>query len=87
MAEDHSSDDLSVSVPSLDRISIRAVVVFGDEDPSEALAQAGIFEPVEIPIVIGDASELPPGSFGDPVAGNVEGLLELDITDETTGVG
>jgi hypothetical protein len=87
MADDPTSDDLSFAIPALDTISIRAVIVFDGEDPSEALAEAGIFEPVEIPIVIGDASELPPGSFGDAVGGNIEALLELGISDERRGTG
>ncbi len=47
-----------------DRVSIRAVLVHDGEDPGPALAAAGIFDPIAIPVVIG---EHPPtsGMLGD----------------------
>jgi hypothetical protein len=40
------TDDPLNSIPTFDRVSIRAVVTSGDESPNQALSEAGIFDPI-----------------------------------------
>jgi hypothetical protein len=44
------SDTPPDRIPNFDRVSIRAVVVEDGEDPSQALAAAGIVDPIALPI-------------------------------------
>ena len=69
---DNPLDDL----PAFDRVSIRAVLVRGGEDPSAALAEAGIFDPIALPVVIGDDAGLFGGILGDGITRNLTGVLE-----------
>lgn len=71
-------------LPDFDRVSIAAVLVCGDEDPTAALAEAGIFDLVAIPVVIGDDAGLAGGILGDGLTPNLTGVLETvyeDIAD------
>lgn len=63
-------------IPSYDRVSIRAVVVDDDEDPGQALSEAGIVDPIALPVVFGE--DPPDRSFGDGFTPNVTAVLEPD---------
>jgi hypothetical protein len=63
-------------IPSFDRLSIRAVLVRNGEDPTQALAAAGIFDPVALPVMVGEAA--PGVSFGDGFSPNLTVVLEPD---------
>jgi hypothetical protein len=70
------SDNPLDRIPSFDRVSIRAVVVRDDEDPSQALSDAGIFEPIALPVLLGE--DQPDFSFGDGITPNLTAVLEPD---------
>ncbi len=78
-------------IASFDRVSIRAVIVSDDEDPSQALSEAGIFDPISLPVVFGE--DQPDFSFGDGITPNLTGVLEpdqevdeFDSTDQPSGI-
>jgi hypothetical protein len=75
---DNPMDDL----PSFNRVSIRAVLVTDGQDPKAALAAAGIFDPIAIPVVLGEGSSLSGGILGDAVTPNLTAVLEPDREDE-----
>jgi hypothetical protein len=70
------SDNPLDRIPSFDRVSIPAVVVSDDQDPSEALLELGIFEPISLQIVMGE--DPPDFSFGDGITPNLAAVLEMD---------
>ena len=70
------SDNPLDRIASFDRVSIRAVVVSDDEDPSQALSEAGIFDPISLPVVFGE--DQPDFSFGDGITPNLTAVLEPD---------
>jgi hypothetical protein len=70
------SDNPLDRIPSFDRVSIRAVVVSDDEDPSQALMEAGIFDPISLPVVFGE--DQPDFRFGDGITPNLTAVLEPD---------
>ena len=85
------SDDPLDRIPSFDRVSIRAVVVSDDEDPSQALSEAGIFDPISLPVVFGE--DQPDFTFGDGITPNLTAVLEpdqevdeFDSTDQPAGI-
>nr|WP_294555662.1 hypothetical protein [uncultured Rhodopila sp.] len=54
------------------RVSVRALLAGDGEDVTQALAQAGIFDPVAIPVQLD-----PQGGFlGDGITPNLTGVLE-----------
>jgi hypothetical protein len=55
-----------------DRISFSAVVVKDGEDPGPALAAAGIFDPVALPVTFGE----PDIGFGDGITPALTAVLE-----------
>lgn len=61
-----------------DRISIRAVLAADGEDVTQALAQAGIFDPVAIPVQADSTA----GFLGDGITPNLTGVLEADDADD-----
>ena len=63
-------------IPAFDRISIRAVVVADGENANDALAKAGIVDPITVPVVFGE--EAPSAGFGDGMTPNVVAVLEFD---------
>ncbi len=75
------SDNPLDRIPAHDRVSIRAVLVRAGEDPGPALARAGIFDPIAIPVVVGDSADLVGGILGDGVTPNVTAVLETDHQD------
>ncbi len=71
-------DDALDSIPALGRVSVRAVLVRDGEDPGPALAEAGIFEPVAIPVALADGAAMSGGILGDGITPNLVGVLESD---------
>ena len=72
-------DDLAQRFAKANRVSIRAVLVSDQGvDIHAALAKAGIFEPVAIPVLLGDKPNLSSGILGDGITPNVTGMLEPD---------
>jgi hypothetical protein len=69
-------DNPLARIPSFDRVSLRAAVVPDGVDPGPALAAAGIFDPIALPIVFGENP--PDRSFGDGFTPNVAAVLEYD---------
>ena len=74
------SNNLLDGIPSFDRVSIRAVVVCGGEDPTQVLSEAGIFDPVALPLVLGE--DQPDISLGDGITPNLIAILEPDQEDD-----
>jgi hypothetical protein len=68
-----------------DRVSIRAVLATSGQDVAKALAENGIFDPVEIPFMYADESFAGGGMIGDGCTPNVTATLELDRTGELDG--
>jgi hypothetical protein len=68
--------DLSGGPAAANRVSIRAVLARDNEDVTEALARAGIVEPVAIPVQADPAE----GFLGDGITPNLTGVLEPDET-------
>ena len=65
-------------MPTIDRISLRAVLVTGDADPSDALKAAGIHDPVVLPVVVDDGS----GSSDQSLTPGIQATLEFQATDD-----
>lgn len=59
-------------------LRIRAVLQVGDEDVSAALMQAGIFDPVTVPVAVGAEPDISQGLLGDGATDNVVGVLSWD---------
>jgi hypothetical protein len=75
------SDNPMDSLPSFNRLSIRAVLVTDGQDPRAALADAGIFNPVAIPVVLGE--DFQSGDLlGNAITPNLTGVLEPDQEDD-----
>jgi hypothetical protein len=82
------SDNPLDSLPSFDRVSIRAVLVEEGEDPAAALAEAGFTEVISIPVVLGEAADPSGGILGDGITPNLVAVLETepeDGSDPATG--
>jgi hypothetical protein len=75
------NDDPLERLPAFNRISVRAVLDTGDGDVQAALAEAGIFDPVAVPVLLGDDA-LQAGAFlGDGMTPNLVGVLVPDTDD------
>jgi hypothetical protein len=72
------SDNPMDRVSSFNRVSLRAVLVTNGQDPSEALAAAGIFDPIAVTVVLGDDPTISGAVLGDVVTPNLIGVLEPD---------
>ncbi|PPQ34644.1 hypothetical protein CCS01_10040 [Rhodopila globiformis] len=59
-------------------MSVRAVLAFDGEDVTQALGEAGIFDPVAVPALFGDAADPPGGILGDGITPNLVAEIELD---------
>ncbi len=70
-------------LPAYDRVSIRAVLVQDGEDPSAALAEAGIFDPIAIPVMLGDGADLSGTLLGDGITPNLMAVLEIVRNDSS----
>jgi hypothetical protein len=74
------SDNPLDRIPRFDRVSIRAVLVNEGEDASQALSDAGIHDPVAIPVVFGE--DRPDITFGDGITPNLTAVLETEQEEE-----
>jgi hypothetical protein len=63
-------------------VSVRAVVQHGDEDVTEALLRAGIFDPVSVPVVFGEEPDVSQGLLGDGVTPNLRAVLAHDVVSD-----
>jgi hypothetical protein len=70
------SDNPLDNIHDFDRVSVRAVVVYEGEDQSQALSEAGIFDPISLPVAFGE--NRPDVSFGDGITPNLTAVLETD---------
>jgi len=66
--------DASGGPAPANRVSVRAVLAGDGEDVTEALARAGIVDPVAIPVQLDPAC----GFLGDGIVPNLTGILEPD---------
>jgi len=78
MAAGDTSEDAIDRWQKANRLSLRCVLVTGGADPGPALAAAGIFDPIAIPVVLGDEPNLPRGILGNGRTPNLVGTLEFD---------
>ena len=69
-------------IPSFNRVSIRAVLVADGQDPHDALAEAGIHDPVAVRVVLADDPDLSGGVLGDTLTPNLMAVLEPDQPDD-----
>jgi hypothetical protein len=76
--DDSPADKLT----SMNRVSIRAVLAAEGEDVADALARAGILNPVAIPVLLDDDGHPSGVLFGDGFTPNLTGVLELDDDDD-----
>ena len=76
------SDNPLDRIPAYNRVSIRAALVHGDEDPGPALAAAGIVASIAIPVVMGEDIDLPGGILGDGITPNLMAVLETEQPDD-----
>ena len=76
-------DDPADRMAKANRVSIRAVLVsHPGVDIQAALAKAGIFNPVAIPVRLGEQPDLSAGILGDGITPNLIGVLEPDQHDQ-----
>ncbi len=78
------SDNPLDHISSFDMVSFRAVLVAQGEDPGQALSDAGIIDPVALPVILGDNPTLPTGILGDGLTPNIVAVLQ---TEQPDGVG
>ena len=72
------ADNPMLNGKAFDRISIRSVLARDGEDVTQALMQAGIFDPIAVPVVLGEAADPAGGILGDGITPNLTGVLEPD---------
>ena len=65
-------------LPAHNRVSIRAVLVHEGEDPSAALAEAGLANAVALPVVLGEQLGLSSGILGNGITPNLTAVLETE---------
>jgi hypothetical protein len=76
------NDDPMDSIPSFNRVSIRAVLVTDGQDVRAALAKAGIVDPVALHVVMGDDLDQSGGFLGNGITPNLTGVLETEHEDD-----
>ena len=77
------SDNPMDRLSSFDRVSVRAVLVHEGEDPTAALAAAGIIDAIVVPVVMGDDLDLSSGILGNGITPNLTAVLETEQQDDT----
>jgi hypothetical protein len=75
------SDNATDKLSTVNRVSIRAVLVNEGEDPSAALAEAGFVETISIPVVLGEELDLSGGILGNGMTPNLTAVLETEQPD------
>jgi hypothetical protein len=73
-----NGDDAADRLTKANRVSIRAVLVPHGKDPTKALVDAGILDPVAIPFTYADDSFGSGRAMSDGRTPNVTATLELD---------
>ncbi len=63
---------------AFNRVSLRAVLVSPGDDPGRALAEAGIVDPLSLPVVFGEDPRPPSCILGDGVTPNLVAVLETE---------
>lgn len=71
-------DDSLQRFAAASRVSLRAVLIEDGQDPGPALAQAGIFDPVAVPVVLGEDAAVAGGIMGNGMTANLSGTLETE---------
>ena len=72
------ADDAAARLQAANRVSVRAILTDDGDDVQAALAEAGIFAPVSIPVLVLDDPDEPPGFLGNGITPNVIGVLQAD---------
>jgi hypothetical protein len=75
------TDNPMDSLSHFDLVSIRAVLVHDGEDPSDAVSEAGIHDPIEVPVTMGEDMSLAEGGLGDGITPNLSAVLETERWD------
>jgi hypothetical protein len=70
------TDDPVTGGANSNRVSIWAVLAFDGEDVTQALNQAGIFDPVVVPATFSDAGDPRGGILGDGITPNLTAEIE-----------
>lgn len=79
------SDSPLDNIPIFNRVSIPAVLVQEGDDPTAALAEAGILEPIALSVLLQeDVLDPSMGILGDGITPNIQAVLESH--DETPDV-
>jgi hypothetical protein len=76
------SDNPMDKLPTVNRVSIPAILVEEGEDPSAALAEAGFVNAVAIPVIVAEELDLSGGILGNGITPNLIGVLETEQEDE-----
>jgi hypothetical protein len=77
------SDNPLDRTAAFNRVSIRAVLVKEGEDPTAALLEAGIVDPIAIRVVLGEDPHLSDGMLGDGRTPNLTAVLETEQVDDS----
>lgn len=72
------SDNPLDIIPVHNRVSIRAVLVRDGEDPSAALSEAGILDPIAVSVMFDGQPGQSGGILGDGITANLTAVLEHD---------
>jgi hypothetical protein len=78
------SDNPMDRLSPYDRVSVRAVLVHEGEDPTAALAAAGIVDAIVVPVVMGEDLDLSGGILGNGITPNLTAVLETEHQDDDT---
>ena len=78
----NKGDEPMDRVSAANRLSIRAILVSQGEDPTAALAAAGIVNAVAIPVVVGEELDLSRGILGNGRTPNLIAVLETEQDEE-----
>jgi hypothetical protein len=66
-----------------DRVSVRAVLAHEGEDPTAALAAAGIVDAIVVPVAMGEDLDLSGGILGNGITPNLTAVLETEQQDDS----
>ncbi len=70
-------------VDRANRVSVRAVLAQDGELPVQALLDAGIYEPISVPVVMGEHEpHLDNGILGDGLTENLTAVLETEMPED-----
>jgi len=66
------------SLPSFNRVSVRAVLVQQGEDPGPRLSAAGIYDPITVPVLVDQDQSHSGVILGDGFTRNLTAVLETE---------